>query len=148
MSPRSELGGRGRADVFVFFNHTATTEIYPLSLHDALPISNGMVGECGSSRRPARDRHSISLCLRSEEHTSELQPLRHLVCRLLLGNKDVLPGYFRHQSHAQGSWRHYRGRLCMIITHIHLYSLLTLFFFTDPPPAAFHALPLHDPLPS
>src|SRR6266487_6624912 len=63
-----------------FFNDTATTEIYTLSLHDALPIS---------SRRPRSPavrccaRSAVS-CPRSEEHTSELQSPVHLVCRLLL----------------------------------------------------------------
>src|SRR5262245_65561816 len=78
--------------IFFFFNHTAPTEIYTLSLHDALPISV-------RTRRtgpvyPSRTR-SVSVTfgslfartLRSEEHTSELQSLRHLVCRLLLEKK-------------------------------------------------------------
>src|SRR2546423_13817521 len=69
---------------FFFFNDTATTEIYTLSLHDALPISTRCVSSptlqpvfC-CSRRPAG---------RSEEHTSELQSLAYLVCRLLLEKK-------------------------------------------------------------
>src|SRR6266850_351194 len=70
---------------FFFFNDTATTEIYTLSLHDALPIS-----------RPATDRrivgsHRVKRPLRqsarSEEHTSELQSPCNLVCRLLLEKK-------------------------------------------------------------
>src|SRR5258708_33752159 len=68
---------------FFFFNDTATTEIYTLSLHDALPISFWNEGwlEVGAG-----------LCaflghLRSEEHTSELQSPDHLVCRLLLEKK-------------------------------------------------------------
>src|SRR5471030_3422880 len=97
---------------FFFFNDTATTEIYTLSLHDALPISTGRAGlphrRCGAvSGRETRCQtsgvHSASgtpesaAALpanppdaaptrepRSEEHTSELQSLRHLVCRLLL----------------------------------------------------------------
>src|SRR6266481_3479299 len=72
-----------------FFNDTATTEIYTLSLHDALPIS-----------RPARDRApaastpawaSPRRAARSEEHTSELQSQFHLVCRLLLEKKKQTP---------------------------------------------------------
>src|ERR1039458_10877522 len=65
-----------------FFNDTATTEIYTLSLHDALPISGSI------SRRPRclPARHGPDPG-RSEEHTSELQSLRHLVCRLLLEKK-------------------------------------------------------------
>src|SRR2546425_8947999 len=88
--------------VFFFFNDTATTEIYTLSLHDALPIS-------WSRRRSSSLRHSWSFNLpfarvqsnssqtvraisvipkpRSEEHTSELQSLAYLVCRLLLEKK-------------------------------------------------------------
>src|SRR5258708_30868065 len=75
--------------LFFFFNDTATTEIYTLSLHDALPISTmstprgrpptGMTLQPACSDRPPR--------LRSEEHTSELQSPDHLVCRLLLEKK-------------------------------------------------------------
>src|SRR6266581_8934771 len=66
---------------FFFFNDTATTEIYTLSLHDALPIS-----------RPASKLRRCpppwsSPFVRSEEHTSELQSPVHLVCRLLLEKK-------------------------------------------------------------
>src|SRR3989442_12762520 len=92
--------------VLFFFNDTATTEIYTLSLHDALPISLGRTmssigfrnhdqmrragnvfrfGEratCTPRRRPCRKARSFSG--RSEEHTSELQSRPHLVCRLLL----------------------------------------------------------------
>src|SRR3712207_8995460 len=98
-------------DFFFFFNDTATTEIYTLSLHDALPIS-----EKADSRRtrPAqhrplhwargthppidgprrrhgrvssRPRHHSPKTVRSEEHTSELQSRQYLVCRLLLEKK-------------------------------------------------------------
>src|SRR2546429_4583016 len=72
---------------FFFFNDTATTEIYTLSLHDALPICRG------------RDHHGargaqalLQLTVhghRSEEHTSELQSRLHLVCRLLLEKKKL-----------------------------------------------------------
>src|SRR5260370_20237691 len=70
---------------FFFFNDTATTEIYTLSLHDALPIS----GE-GINRRGDRRQHVVhvgSIVSRSEEHTSELQSHLNLVCRLLLEKK-------------------------------------------------------------
>src|SRR2546422_10016144 len=77
-----------------FFNDTATTEIYTLSLHDALPISARLSPRRRSSpagrrqgkgrrRRAARRRRRW----RSEEHTSELQSRLHLVCRLLLEKK-------------------------------------------------------------
>src|SRR5687767_15998960 len=88
-----------------FFNDTATTEIYTLSLHDALPIYNfgrkwlrervvqgvkrasGRRGEEKEREREyLRNVPSKSSC-RSEEHTSELQSLAYLVCRLLLEKK-------------------------------------------------------------
>src|SRR5258708_28535231 len=80
---------------FFFFNDTATTEIYTLSLHDALPISPDL-----EIIAPVRDRafkrpeqlkyledHHLPVP-RSEEHTSELQSPDHLVCRLLLEKKN------------------------------------------------------------
>src|SRR2546425_9514267 len=106
--------------IFFFFNDTATTEIYPLSLPDALPISlrqpdrrtgadegserRGAPGVPGSARpadrggeqrgrgrtrqgQPLRSRRTARVsggAGRSEEHTSELQSLAYLVCRLLL----------------------------------------------------------------
>src|SRR5690606_41384723 len=79
---------------------TATTEIYTLSLHDALPISGG--GRCrggpeawarcpGGGHAPGRPRGGRGPCpcpVRSEEHTSELQSRENLVCRLLLEKKN------------------------------------------------------------
>src|SRR2546430_12139389 len=67
---------------FFFFNDTATTEIYTLSLHDALPISRPPI-----HRRLLPDPPPSSLWRRSEEHTSELQSQSNLVCRLLLEKK-------------------------------------------------------------
>src|SRR3712207_6950647 len=99
---------------FFFFNDTATTEIYTLSLHDALPISTKMIDSCsfcGSGiqtqflESPLADskaedwthlkKHSLTRLVvgcrpeqsRSEEHTSELQSRQYLVCRLLLEKK-------------------------------------------------------------
>src|SRR2546425_8149100 len=97
--------------LFFFFNDTATTEIYTLSLHDALPIchpalSDGLARH-GQGRAPhrfwrlrragaGRGRSAPHLpdvqppdrfAVRSEEHTSELQSLAYLVCRLLLEKK-------------------------------------------------------------
>src|SRR5215216_7983434 len=69
-----------------FFNDTATTEIYTLSLHDALPISYCLRSSQPGSL-PSRSRSRIFLPTRSEEHTSELQSPDHLVCRLLLEKK-------------------------------------------------------------
>src|SRR5258708_19243173 len=84
-----------RSFIFFFFNDTATTEIYTLSLHDALPISDN---HGISHRRGGRHNSNVGLKaiagawplaarLRSEEHTSELQSPDHLVCRLLLEKK-------------------------------------------------------------
>src|SRR2546422_5536171 len=87
---------------FFFFNDTATTEIYTLSLHDALPISPlGALGgrahiEDCDWRPPVEQlpqafggdrRRGHPGSVRSEEHTSELQSRLHLVCRLLLEKK-------------------------------------------------------------
>src|SRR5207248_6335039 len=70
---------------FFFFNDTATTDIYTLSLHDALPIYL-LAGDS----RPRRRGHVRVPCRvqRSEEHTSELQSPYDLVCRLLLEKKN------------------------------------------------------------
>src|SRR2546422_6401148 len=83
--------------LFFFFNDTATTEIYTLSLHDALPICfdftrnlPGMPSEfadLGQSTASILDQSTASILDRSEEHTSELQSRLHLVCRLLLEKK-------------------------------------------------------------
>src|SRR5688572_32554136 len=76
---------------FFFFNDTATTEIYTLSLHDALPISGSRNGF--RSQQPwlrlmfGRTGRSSKGFVRSEEHTSELQSQSNLVCRLLLEKK-------------------------------------------------------------
>src|SRR5256886_13568883 len=74
---------------FFFFNDTATTEIYTLSLHDALPISHPV--RDAVAHHPAgrpRDRPGTVRARRSEEHTSELQSQSNLVCRLLLEKKN------------------------------------------------------------
>src|SRR3712207_9324360 len=84
--------------IIFFFNDTATTEIYTLSLHDALPILlQGRQGRPhlllrrprGRRRPQGSDRHRLRQGERgrSEEHTSELQSRQYLVCRLLLEKK-------------------------------------------------------------
>src|SRR5256885_12949046 len=90
--------------IFFFFNDTATTEIYTLSLHDALPISEALIERrVGEHRRAAVQRGQLVVGdearqahvpvggagqdPRSEEHTSELQSPCNLVCRLLLEKK-------------------------------------------------------------
>src|SRR2546429_6668999 len=74
--------------LFFFFNDTATTEIYTLSLHDALPISGLFLGPLLDAIRQAlKVKNPVRIRVRSEEHTSELQSRLHLVCRLLLEKK-------------------------------------------------------------
>src|SRR5258708_26326912 len=82
------MSGIRRLSLFFFFNDTATTEIYTLSLHDALPISPQSVEvQRGEPLRIPMDQLVGSGSPRSEEHTSELQSPDHLVCRLLLEKK-------------------------------------------------------------
>src|SRR5258708_22306435 len=80
--------------IFFFFNDTATTEIYTLSLHDALPIFSSLPNhqpeQCSVSIPVKCENGRMRGWLRwerSEEHTSELQSPDHLVCRLLLEKK-------------------------------------------------------------
>src|SRR2546429_6219533 len=82
--------------MFFFFNDTATTEIYTLSLHDALPIFDlidTLVPRVHRTYEKQLPRH-----LRSEEHTSELQSRLHLVCRLLLEKKKKKTRYYYQTS--------------------------------------------------
>src|SRR5690349_23860097 len=82
-----------------FFNDPATTEIYTLSLHDALPISRGIQDGAFSGRlEPARRCGRLGSGERSEEHTSELQSRRDLVCRLLLEKKKKLSSALHRQN--------------------------------------------------
>src|SRR5438552_4966565 len=82
-----------------FFNDTATTEIYTLSLHDALPISRIFAAKARAWA------WFPELCVttprRSEEHTSELQSPDHLVCRLLLEKKKKTDPLRRNNSSCQ-----------------------------------------------
>src|SRR5206468_9378691 len=75
--------------IFFFFNDPATTEIYTLSLHDALPISQSLRKRPRLARRGEDQTEPLGLrdLARSEEHTSELQSRSDLVCRLLLEKK-------------------------------------------------------------
>src|SRR3712207_8331123 len=110
-----------RECIFLFFNDTATPELYTLSLHDALPIfvrssvqaATGTGprtgGSSADSRRPSRcfrwsaTRIAFAMMVsvgftRSEEHTSELQSRQYLVCRLLLDKKNI-PTHFTFLYH-------------------------------------------------
>src|SRR2546421_4852974 len=72
---------------FFFFNDTATTEIYTLSLHDALPISQALEQILDLQLIGSNTAYRRKRTMRSEEHTSELQSRSDLVCRLLLEKK-------------------------------------------------------------
>src|SRR2546430_10728530 len=104
---------------FFFFNDTATTEIYTLSLHDALPILLTNIqhvhGELAYQILYQRDR-ALSFSrnqLRSEEHTSELQSQSNLVCRLLLEKKKQLSKQYL---------RTYLGNLTSQSSRCHAYT--------------------------
>src|SRR5690242_21835140 len=86
LSTGLEIYSRFRSLFVFFFNDTAPTEIYTLSLHDALPICGG--GSCAERRR--RRCRAAAAPHRSEEHTSELQSHVNLVCRLLLEKKKAI----------------------------------------------------------
>src|SRR5258707_2390055 len=79
--------------LFFFFNDTATTEIYTLSLHDALPIFLIPIDSMDWQEEYDQLRREIAAyspeLTRSEEHTSELQSRQYLVCRLLLEKKKI-----------------------------------------------------------
>src|SRR5438874_3820188 len=83
-----------------FFNDPATTEIYTLSLHDALPICSSRPTPAPSSERSLLRIRASVRSRRSEEHTSELQSRRDLVCRLLLEKKKKKHSKIRERLHA------------------------------------------------
>src|SRR2546422_10928284 len=88
-----------RLSFFFFFNDTATTEIYTLSLHDALPICPAepvlrRVLAAAGAPTQVGDVVLLRHLARSEEHTSELQSRLHLVCRLLLEKKKKTNRHF------------------------------------------------------
>src|SRR6266571_4856372 len=132
-----------------FFNDTATTEIYTLSLHDALPIS-GRVPDRGS----ASCGWMATVAPRSEEHTSELQSHVNLVCRLLLEKKkstQELPSYSAHQNHRQTDNKSLSGENAIRCSSPYYTPAATdarFFFFMDTAPTDIYTLSLHDALPS
>src|SRR6266566_729721 len=143
--------------VFFFFNDTATTEIYTLSLHDALPISRSPGVPKASTRRKGSTH--MQAIVRSEEHTSELQSPCNLVCRLLLEKKkrewnsrrfsrdvDQSHGF---ESYASGvRWRHsldLRRLEDLGLREHHRYRIV--FFFNDTATTEIYTLSLHDALP-
>src|SRR6266545_4675979 len=104
-----------------FFNDTATTEIYTLSLHDALPISRRRPPPPRGREAPARPGRAA----RSEEHTSELQSLAYIVCRLLLEKKKTKRARARRpvRSHGRGIFpRPGTGRAVFRREHLPLHA--------------------------
>src|SRR5258708_1934790 len=119
---------------FFFFNDTATTEIYTLSLHDALPISAEDVGLIkfdilgirnlsilGLAIKIVKEKYNVDIDLRSEEHTSELQSPDHLVCRLLLEKKKKIKTLYL-STYTNNS---------RTINHVSLLRYCIYFFFND-----------------
>src|SRR4029077_1342719 len=103
-------------DVVFFFNDTATTEIYTLSLHDALPIYHAYWISGVTVRDPSVSPYGK---IRSEEHTSELQSHLNLVCRLLLEKKKI------HNTHTNPKME------CLLLSASFLYTLSAVVGLTD-----------------
>src|SRR6266704_6661728 len=121
---------------FFFFNDTATTEIYTLSLHDALPITSRFTDG-------RRFRHSMphqNGATRSEEHTSELQSRFDLVCRLLLEKKKTNESSCKNRYLFLDEKLHFLPRNSIT-------SILLFFFFNDTATTEIYTLSLHDALP-
>src|SRR2546430_7688854 len=108
--------------MFFFFNDTATTEIYTLSLHDALPIlvparDRGVINNPRTRARQHFGELWGRPCIpRSEEHTSELQSQSNLVCRLLLEKKKKTAA-LAHHTYISSLRRTYLSLTRMYILH-------------------------------
>src|ERR1039457_5679416 len=139
-----------------FFNDTATTEIYTLSLHDALPIS------CKAptfTRNPSPLTCTTARSRRSEEHTSELQSPCNLVCRLLLEKKQYRSPELRRANErgslSHGKRRNRVGRVSVAGWRCVLRGVeqrshndrMFFFFFNDTATTEIYTLSLHDALP-
>src|SRR5712675_668392 len=131
---------------FFFFNDTATTEIYTLSLHDALPIP----GIPPYPRRAPPACRSRRYRLRSEEHTSELQSRLHLVCRLLLEKKKKISrcAPIPNKKHPNSSGRYFSTMRREWRPTSSSRPVDGPFFFNDTATTEIYTLSLHDALPS
>src|SRR5476649_1658022 len=132
-----------RSFFFFFFNDTATTEIYTLSLHDALPICRRSCSVSGRSRRTNPRR----IFRRSEEHTSELQSHSDLVCRLLLEKKKSKNSIFEHSIIIASSSASNHAHAHRRSVHHHRRRPAAYFFFNDTATTEIYTLSLHDALP-
>src|SRR6202030_4010323 len=121
-----------------FFNDTATTEIYTLSLHDALPISLIALRTIGGHANKVGALSPNDVAPRSEEHTSELQSQFHLVCRLLLGKKRHRALLFNARAAASAQAR--AARCNMDISPARQYAG-RFFFLKNPAPPMLHTFP-------
>src|SRR5829696_7213034 len=128
-----------------FFNDTATTEIYTLSLHDALPISAHGLEAAAANVVEVYVGYLRRKLDRSEEHTSELQSLTNLVCRLLLEQKKAPRNAARRRD---GCWRRrYRHEAHALHALLGRVAVSVLFFFNDTATTEIYTLSLHDALP-
>src|SRR6266496_1249327 len=137
-----------RCPCLFFFNDPATTEIYTLSLHDALPISDAvqatMLGGKGVGGEADRAAQTQDAYMRSEEHTSELQSRRDLVCRLLLEKKKNV-GSSRTATKTKKTPR--RSSPTSGRPTISAWNFPFFFFFNDTATTEIYTLSLHDALP-
>src|SRR5476649_739804 len=113
------LANSSSLPIFFFFNDTATTEIYTLSLHDALPISAPVMVAASDGESPMNNISAVAS--RSEEHTSELQSHSDLVCRLLLEKKKTQSPFQIARAH--------RARRSSASPPVRIPRALDLFFF-------------------
>src|SRR6185437_11810417 len=130
-----------RIEDFFFFNDTATTEIYTLSLHEL--FRSRTAASTRSARRCCWHPSPASCDGRSEEHTSELQSLAYLVCRLLLEKKKL----YRSPLECYQISDRWRMSCASIGKTISSSSLLIIFFFNDTATTEIYTLSLHDALP-
>src|SRR5215469_5907845 len=132
---------------FFFFNDTATTEIYTLSLHDALPIPRRELNRRVVPQRlldERSDRHKP--VPRSEEHTSELQSRRDLVCRLLLEKKKK---QVKRRLQCQKKKKKFNTPIASVtvLTLTSTGNIRFFFFFNETATTEIYTLSLHDALP-
>src|SRR5580693_6583688 len=125
-----------------FFNDTATTEIYTLSLHDALPIS-AATRVASSVPMLGPSLPAFWVAVRSEEHTSELQSQFHLVCRLLLEKQKR---FWKHVVSAVESLPNMESASVSCGLPISGWDG-QFFFFNDTATTEIYTLSLHDSLP-
>src|SRR4029078_9470605 len=141
--------------IYFFFKDTATTEIYTLSLHDALPIFFRSFGSSSTSTSSASGMTAtVAVEVRSEEHTSELQSLAYLVCRLLLDKNETNRGQdseeHRERRHDTTHTRHSQQPHTTQPTTPPPYLIFfrhLFFFFNDTATTEIYTLSLHDALP-